>query len=837
MKAIQWLAILASLAVLTNTRATAAFRSNSASVVGTVVAWGSDAFGQTDVPADLTNAVAISAGIEHSLALRTDGTVAVWGAGEYNQTNVPPGLQDVVAISTRGYHNLALKADGTVVAWGLDNDGQSEIPPDLSGVVAVAAGGNHSLALKADGTVVAWGWDQYGEIDVPTNLANVVAIAAGSRHSLALKADGTVVVWGNPGFDITVPAGLNHVVAISAGRFYNLALKNDGTVVAWGDNSDGQTNVPPNWTNLVQVAAGGFHNLGLHADGTATGFGLNDFGQADIPPSLNNILTLAAGTSHSLAIVPTPPPPGPAVLAITKPIPNSTWGNAHLTVEGTAQSPSGIAAVFYQLNDGPWQNATSTDGFAHWSADVALSTSANQLSAYALNNAGNVSDTNTVAFTYQPGSATTLQLQITGNGRVAPDWTGGKTLEIGKTYHLTALPAKGWVFYQWTGDTNSFTPKLQFVMQTNMMLIANFVPNPYSALQGTFSGLFFGDPSDPQWDVSSAGALTLRLTANGAYSGKISQLSGTSSFSGNAHLDASDTNLVVVPITTGHSKKSGLGGTLQIALTDLSQTITGALQVVSGTGSTASTQNALFQGQRLSTDKASQKTRTYNFSLDPQTADAGPIGGSFGRVTVRPNRAALVALSLADQNATATAGSGQTVSGAVPFFAPLYNHKGLASGWLQLDHVATLSSNVLWFKAAKASQSSYPQGFLQSLGGSGSVFTPTKKANLFQASEDPSVQASAGTVNLEDGAGISTGAPFTVANGSCQMSKDQNPNSIALSFSPATGLLSGSFVPPGSRKRLPFKGLLISTNAFALPFATGYFAEPDHTGRVGIGFQ
>ena len=57
----------------------------------TVLAWGNNSYSQTDVPADLTNATAVSAG-SHSVALREDGTVVVWGAGSREQRLVPPGL-------------------------------------------------------------------------------------------------------------------------------------------------------------------------------------------------------------------------------------------------------------------------------------------------------------------------------------------------------------------------------------------------------------------------------------------------------------------------------------------------------------------------------------------------------------------------------------------------------------------------------------------------------------------------------------------------------------------------------------------------------------------------
>src|SRR5882762_5986388 len=76
-----------------------------------VSAWGSNGFGQTNVPQDLTNVVAISAGAIHNLALRRDGTVAAWGHNFYGQSTVPSGLSNVIAISGGFGHSLALMAD------------------------------------------------------------------------------------------------------------------------------------------------------------------------------------------------------------------------------------------------------------------------------------------------------------------------------------------------------------------------------------------------------------------------------------------------------------------------------------------------------------------------------------------------------------------------------------------------------------------------------------------------------------------------------------------------------------------------------------------------------
>ena len=58
---------------------------------GTVVAWGDDSAGQTDVPAGLTGVVAVAAGDEFSLALKSDGTVVGWGAtdADVGETKIP----------------------------------------------------------------------------------------------------------------------------------------------------------------------------------------------------------------------------------------------------------------------------------------------------------------------------------------------------------------------------------------------------------------------------------------------------------------------------------------------------------------------------------------------------------------------------------------------------------------------------------------------------------------------------------------------------------------------------------------------------------------------------
>ncbi|MBI2930000.1 MAG: hypothetical protein HYY24_30450, partial [Verrucomicrobia bacterium] len=263
-----------------------------------VVAWGDNASGQCGVPEGLTDAIMVSAGDEHSVALLRDGTVVAWGGNSYGQTDVPNGLSGVVAVAAGGAHTLALRGDGTVVAWGNNDYGQCDVPVGLRDVVQVAAGAG-SLALKADGTVVGWGNIWWGESSPPSGLTDVVAVAIGG---LALKADGTVVGWAQWQ---STPAGLTEVVAIALRDQHGLALKQDGTVIQWG--GWGGT-VPEGLSDVVAVAAGGYypagdHSLALKADGTVVAWGWNGHGQTDIPNGLSGVVALAAGGAHSLAIV------------------------------------------------------------------------------------------------------------------------------------------------------------------------------------------------------------------------------------------------------------------------------------------------------------------------------------------------------------------------------------------------------------------------------------------------------------------------------------------------------------------------------------------------------
>lgn len=233
------------------------------------------------VVTSLSGVTALAGGVYYSLALKSDGTVWGWGYNGDGQLGATTsqtcfgvtcattpiqvsGLSNATAIAAGAQHSLAVKSDGTIWAWGGNGSGQlgngtttpSSTPiavGTLSNASAVAAGNGFSLALKQDGTVWAWGDNTYGQLGATSadscggapcsktpiqvsSLTEVVAIAAGGYHGLALKRDGTVWAWGLNVYgqlgdgtttNRTTPvqvSGLSGITQIGSKAFHSLAL-------------------------------------------------------------------------------------------------------------------------------------------------------------------------------------------------------------------------------------------------------------------------------------------------------------------------------------------------------------------------------------------------------------------------------------------------------------------------------------------------------------------------------------------------------------------------------------------------------------------------------------
>lgn len=221
---------------------------------GRLYAWGDNSSGQLGLGGSavgtavgspqlisISNVIYISAGVNHSLAVKSDGTVWAWGRGDFGQLGIITtdnqaspvqvnGLYDIVEVAASRMASFALSSNGQVYAWGYNLNGivgdpsyyQHTVPAtgSIVNAVHIDAGEHHCLYLMNDGTVRATGGNYYGQIGDGTDnnaflpkrssqIEDIVKISAGGNQSMALKSDGTMYVWGN--------------------NQYGQALDNDGT--------------------------------------------------------------------------------------------------------------------------------------------------------------------------------------------------------------------------------------------------------------------------------------------------------------------------------------------------------------------------------------------------------------------------------------------------------------------------------------------------------------------------------------------------------------------------------------------------------------------------------
>ncbi len=269
-----------------------------------VQAWGDNTFGQCAVPAGLHDVVDLSAGQDHTLALRSDGTVVAWGRNDHGQCAVPVGLSGVVQVAAGADHSVALKADGSVVAWGLNTSGQCAVPAGLTGVGFVAAGGAHTIALKHDGTVVAWGDNAYGQTDIPYAIRPLRTISAGLTHNVAITDVGRVVAWGDNESGQSTPSWDTYATAVHAGEKFTAYLNSGRQLWYFGKLVPAM----PSGSYAVALSGRARHGLALRADGSVVAWGPNVSGEGSIPAGIGNVQQVAAGRAHSVVALSGVPP-------------------------------------------------------------------------------------------------------------------------------------------------------------------------------------------------------------------------------------------------------------------------------------------------------------------------------------------------------------------------------------------------------------------------------------------------------------------------------------------------------------------------------------------------
>jgi hypothetical protein len=113
----------------------------------------------------------------------------------------------------------------------------------------------------------------------------------------------------------------------------------------------------------------------------------------------------------------------------------------------------------------------------------------------------------------------TISVQVNGAGSVKPNYNG-RRLKVGSWIFPKLKPAKGYVWAGWTGNAQlGEQPCYEcntFTVQPGLQLQANFVPNPFPAVQGNYAGLIWTTNG-----TAPAGSFALKLTDAGGLTGNL----------------------------------------------------------------------------------------------------------------------------------------------------------------------------------------------------------------------------------------------------------------------------------------------------------------------------
>lgn len=489
-------------------------------------------------------------------------------------------------------------------------------------------------------------------------------------------------------------------------------------------------------------------------------------------------------------------------VAIAAPAANARLTNRSTLFTGTAGDSFRVSAVHYALNGGAFQPATGT---TNWSQALDLPPGTNRFSVRSVDALGLLSLTNTRSvFQVVPSP---LALLASGQGTVSGA-SNGQVLEIGRGYLLTANPAPNYVFSNWTGRISGSERTLRFLMESNLTLQANFVPNPWQRVSGTFQGLFSEETSVRQ---ASSGEFRLRVTPTGRYSVTLNLAGKRLAATGNLDLTGRATNTLLRP---------GAPPLVARWIVDLQgrDEVTGTLTDGAWTSSLLGVRGTF----HALTNRAPLAGR-HTLVLAGAGTPGLDLGDGWGTLTINPAGLGTLAGSLAD-GTRLTRSALLSKGGDWPLFAGLYGQQGGILGWVHFDTNAPaddLRGQPYWIRPALTNAALYPAGFFHQPLLTGSRY-------LAPAGSSPNLIAVTNAALILNGGNLSQAWTNDVVLGPNNLVTNLGTNRLSVTLSAGNGLFRGTFLDPALGRTVQFNGALLQKSARG----AGFFTGTNLTGQV-----
>ena len=243
-------------------------------------------------------------------------------------------------------------------------------------------------------------------------------------------------------------------------------------------------------------------------------------------------------TNTSATILTVTPDTTLPTVKIVSPAANARTNSPVFT--GTAADNARVTNVVWwltNLNGGPVlsNSAALAPGGTNWSFAATPFPGTNVLVVRSVDSSGNPSKPATQTFFYKVTNSLGIATGGDGAGSFGAGTASvkndtvpasGAALNIGEEYSIKAVAANDSLFSNWVGSSalGAFTNTgalLPFVMQSNLVLTANFAANFFLAAHGIYNGLFYNTNADGVAAESSGMLQSLSLATNGTFSGQL----------------------------------------------------------------------------------------------------------------------------------------------------------------------------------------------------------------------------------------------------------------------------------------------------------------------------